>query len=106
MFNLFIFIKAVLNISVNAKNVYNFLFVYLFEGDMENFNFKNFWNGLNKLARTAFAKRVGLSEKYIAIHIRYLTRNFILQSVIKLHKACNEFGMHVSLEQFMQYFIQ
>ncbi|WGL97372.1 hypothetical protein QE177_09070 [Arsenophonus sp. aPb] len=106
MFNLFIFIKAVLNISVNAKNVYNFLVVYLFEGDMENFNFKNFWNGLNKLERKAFAKQVGLSEKYIAIHVRYLTRNVSLQSVMKLHKACNEFGMNVSLEQFMQYFIK
>ncbi|WP_280629959.1 hypothetical protein [Arsenophonus nasoniae] len=65
---------------------------------MENFNFKNFWNGLNKLERKAFAKQVGLSEKYIAIHVRYLTSNVILQSVIKLHKACNEFGMNVSLE--------
>lgn len=71
-----------------------------------SFNFKLFWNNLSKAEREAFSKSAGLSEQYIAVHLRYARKGQRLPTIMKLHKACNKFGEKVTFEQLANYFVK
>lgn len=70
------------------------------------FNFKLFWNNLSNTERKAFSKSAGLSEQYIAVHLRYARKSQRLQTIMKLYKACNTFRENVILEQVANYFVK
>lgn len=71
---------------------------------MEPFNFKQFWLGMSKDERDAFAEEAGTTTLYIMTHTQRRTRMPRERYMNKLFKACKKRNPELTKAQLVSFF--